>query len=179
MSKLLMLRAGATWMREELASVLALAAIGGLSSAEVAAWVDSSVASCEEPPAWLLEASLARTPEDRLHHLREGMAGTIDGLLRLDAGLLAVERGRLEAAELAHFGLGLMWDDVHLPSDVRAALYDLDEEACCAHMFDGQPQPERVALAVQALRATVSKANPRHSALEALAGKLALPPTVA
>jgi hypothetical protein len=53
-------------VRDDLAAVLLLAEIGGLTYAEVSTWVDCKVTQCEEPPSWLLDASLARTPEDWL-----------------------------------------------------------------------------------------------------------------
>jgi hypothetical protein len=158
-------------MLEELPAVLALAAVGGLSSPEVFAWVDACVASCEAPPDWLLDASLARSPQDRLHHLRRAAPSDPGVLLALGAAVVAHLRGRLAATALAHLGLRAAWDDQQLPPEVRAAVYDLDEEACCAHEYDGVSQPQRVTTAVLGLREAIARCCEHYATLEVVVSR--------
>ncbi len=147
----------------EARAIVELASFGALSASDVAAWVDRTMLSMPSPPTWLIEASLARSPEDRLHWLREAGPGEAPALARLGGALLACQRGRMSAYEVAHLGLRL-----DLPPGVGAAVHELEEDACCAHEFDGVPQPERVDAALDALAGALARQGPTFGLLERL-----------
>ena len=138
---------------ETAACLLALAHENALSTREVSDAIDTLLATLTEPPRWLLDASLAASPEDKLHHLRlapdaAGLAA--DALLSLSASVMAYRRRRIDAHDLASRGLHAAWDDP-LPEEVKDAVYELEEDANCAHDYAGVPQPDRVARSIDAL----------------------------
>ena len=140
------------------ACALALAEANALSSEEVSTWIDDQVSVRSTPPTWLLDASLARTPEDKLHYLRvaPGVEGaSSDPLLSLQASVLAYRRGRVSVEDLAIQALYAAWDH-RFPANLKDAVYELDEDANCAHAFNGHPQPERVAKSVALLESRLA-----------------------
>jgi hypothetical protein len=121
----------------------------------------------EASPGWLTDASLATTPEDRLHHLREASGETADPLLQLHAAAVGLARGRLTAKDVAHVGLRLSWDN-KLPDDVIDAVYELDEGACCAHDFNCVPNAARVEAAIARLNEQLLRVSPWQGGLLAV-----------
>src|SRR5262249_23522664 len=96
---------------------------------------------------------------DKLHYLRGAVnswPGERDPVFYLGAVLVAHERGRLSSRDLAHAALHLSYDH-SLPQDLNRAIYDLDEAACCAHAYNGVPQPGQIRAARSALGACVER----------------------
>jgi hypothetical protein len=75
-----------------------------------------------------------------------------DARVSLAASVLAYRRHRIDAHDLSSHGLHAAWDGA-LPEDVKDAVYELEEDANCAHGYDGVPQPDRVARSIEVLAA--------------------------
>lgn len=157
---------------ETAACVLVRVSSNAMSPPELSTWIDSQIAARDQPPTWLLDASLAPSAEDKIHHLRsvEGSAQVgADPLLQLEATYLALERQRITASRALH----LSWDH-DLPPDLAAAIYELEEDASCAHAFDGVVQAERVTVSVAMLGARLSAHSEWRAHLEAICSLVAV-----
>ena len=151
------------------ACVLALVGANALSSRELSEWIDRQIMLRPEPPRWLLDASLAVLTEDKLHHVRlvpSALETSLDPFLILHASLLAYKRGRTRSEHLASRALHTAWDH-RLPDDLRDAIYELDEDATCAHDYDGISQPDRVARSVALLDARLAAQSKWRTLIEA------------
>jgi len=161
---------------ETAACVLVRVSSNAMSPPELSTWIDSQIAARDQPPTWLLDASLAPSAEDKIHHLRsvEGSAQVgADPLLQLEATYLALERQRITADMLASRALHLSWDH-DLPPELAAAIYELEEDASCAHAFDGVVQAERVTVSVAMLGARLSAHSEWRAHLEAICSLVAV-----
>jgi hypothetical protein len=154
---------------EVAACVLALVGANALSSHEFSEWIDGQILLRPVSPRWLLDASLAPLTEDKLHYVRL-VPGAVeisqDPFLTLQAHLLAYRRGRIESEHLASRALHTAWDH-RLPDDMKDAIYELDEDATCAHAHGGIPQPERVAQSIARLESHLATRRGLHELLDA------------
>ena len=106
----------------ELAAALVVAIEAGLlSTAGAIRVVDREMADRPSPGHWMIEASLSGTPQDLLHVLQ----GVANG----------------------HPLLGEIWP----LAELSQPLYDVYEEATCAHEHGGVPQAQAVQNALRAL----------------------------
>jgi hypothetical protein len=137
--------------------------------------VDQQIASRGEPERWLIDASLARSVPDMLHVFRERACDhpmLSDPLALLDALDVAAVQASVDTDTLVSAVLDL-YPYPELPRDIRDRLYELDEEATCAHGHGGVPQPELIENALHALLATARGRSKWRKTLESmLAGVL-------
>jgi hypothetical protein len=165
----------------ELAAIILIAVESGLLSANGAvSVVDREIEAREVADGWLIEASLARSIQDLVHVLRGRAADhpmIVDELTLLEAIDVAsvhatADLDRLVSAVLDRYPYS------GLPVDVQDLIYQLDEEATCAHGHDGEPQPRAIEEALQALLAAARGRSGRREMLErmlmnALAARIA------
>jgi len=144
---------------EIVACVLALVKAQAISSSELSNWIDKQVETRDVPPAWLIDASVAQKPEDKLHHLRRvghPNAGGDDPFLLLEACMIAMDRRRATPESVARVSYRLTLSH-GLPADIQEAIYELDEDATCAHEFGGVVQAQRVVVSLAVLRARIAR----------------------
>ena len=143
--------------------------VGLLAASDAMRVVDREIGARASPAAWFIEASLAKSPQDLLHVLRaraEGhpMLNDVWPLFEvmekaLDAGVDPIDVA-CRVKKVYPFG---EW-----PREVDQHLYDVYEEATCAHEHGGVPQPELVEKALRALFAAARRSSSWRSALEGL-----------
>jgi hypothetical protein len=125
-----------------------------LDHAEVVALLDSEILHRSDVPGWMLEASLTTFAEQLVsaldtvsfaHPLLSDPASTLEALG------YALQSGRVDPFAYAERACRFLAED--LPGRVLEAVADLDEDAYCAHDYNGVPQPEAVSRSAAALAA--------------------------
>jgi hypothetical protein len=137
----------------QVAAALVIAIEAGLLRLQEAVRVlDREVVARSTTPAkWVVDASLARHPEDLLHALREGAddhAILSDSTAHLEAIGRAFASGTTAldvAAKVNRLYLNGEW-----PKDLSQALDDVYEESTCGHAHGG-PKPVHLDQALRAL----------------------------
>ena len=154
----------------DLAAALVVSMEAGLiSSGEALKIVDREIASRASPEAWLIEASLARTPQDLLHVVRaraEGHPMLTDVWVLFEAMEKALDAG-IDPVAVA-YRIKKVYPFGSWPGELDQVLYDVYEEATCAHEHGGVPQPRIVESALRALFAAARRSSSWCSALERL-----------
>ena len=154
----------------DIAAALVVSIDAGLLTAIDAVKVlDREIAARPSPDAWLIDASLTRTPEDLLHILR----GKAEGHPMLDAlwPLLEAMEKALDAG-IDPIAVACRIKNVYpygeWPGELDQLLYDVYEEATCAHEHGGVPEPKVVAAALRALFAAAKRSGSWCSVLDGL-----------
>src|SRR5882672_6294373 len=137
----------------ELAEALVVAIEAGLlTMAEAIRVVDREIVNRPLPGRWLIEASLIGTPQDLLHVLHPVAHG--HPLLHEVWPLLeAMERALSSGADPIRVArlITRVYPHDSWPAELSQPLYDVNEEATCAHEHGGVPQPQSVQNALLAL----------------------------
>jgi hypothetical protein len=120
--------------RQLAAALFVVADAGLLTGAELVGRIDCEIAESPDPPLWLIEASLARTPSDRLHFLAAASRDhplRHDSLAFLEALAAAHESGRVGLEAIVQ-RITRLWQAEDLPADVERMVHDVDVEVACA-----------------------------------------------
>jgi hypothetical protein len=137
----------------ELGAALVVAIEAGLlSMAEAIRVVDREIVHRPSPGRWLIEASLIGTPQDLLHVLHPVAQG--HPLLHEIWPLMeAMERSLSRGADPIKVGrlIKRVYPHGSWPAELSQPLYDVYEEATCAHEHGGVPEPQSVEKALLAL----------------------------
>ncbi len=155
--------------RDLAAALVVSMEVGLISAGEALKVVDREIALRASPEAWLIEASLARTPEDLLHVLRaraEGHPMLTDVWPLFEAMEKALDAG-IDPVAVAH-RIKKIYPFGSWPGELDQVLYDVYEEATCAHAHGGVPQPRTVESALRALFAAARRCSSWRSALDQL-----------
>jgi len=154
----------------DIAAALVVSIDGGLlTPIDAVRVVDREIAARAAPDAWLIDASLTRTPEDLLRILRAKAGGhpMLDALWPL---LEAMEKA-LDAG-IDPIAVACRIEKVYpygeWPGELDQLLYDVYEEATCAHEHGGVPEPKVVAAALRALFAAAKRSGSWCSVLDGL-----------
>jgi hypothetical protein len=137
----------------ELAAALVVAIEAGLLSiAEAIRVVDREITRRPSPGHWLLEASLIGNPQDLLHALRpvadgHPLLGEIWPLLEAMERSLRNGTDPIKVARL----IKRFYPYGSWPTELRQPLYDVYEEATCAHEHGSVPEPQSVQKALLVL----------------------------
>ena len=137
----------------ELAAALVVAIEAGLlTMAEAIRVVDREIVNRPSPGRWLIEASLIGTPQNPLHVLHPVAHGH-PLLHELWPLLEAMERALSSGADPIKVArlIERVYPHGHWPAELSQTLYDVYEEATCAHEHGGVPQPQSVQKALLAL----------------------------
>ncbi len=137
----------------ELAAALVVAIEAGLLTiAEAIQVVDREILNRPSPGRWLIEASLIDTPQDLLHILRPVAHGH-PLLHELWPLLEAMERSLSSGADPIKVArlIKSVYPHDSWPAELDQPLYDVYEEATCAHEHGGVPEPQSVQKALLAL----------------------------
>jgi hypothetical protein len=120
----------------EFAAALRLAGDTGLlSQAGLVHRIDAELVGLAAPPHWLIAASLAKTPADRLQVLADASQEhpmIEDSLSFLDALAMAVERCQFGVVEVVRRASRIWYVD-DLPADIKDMVHDLDVEVSIAY----------------------------------------------
>jgi hypothetical protein len=152
----------------DLAAALVVAIEAGLlSMAEAIRVVDRELTRRPSPGHWLIEASLIGTPQDLLHVLRpvadgHPLLGEIWPLLE------AMERSLLSGGDPIKVArlIERVYPYGSWPTELSQPLYDVYEEATCAHEHGGVPEPQSVQKALVALFEVGRACGSQRSALQ-------------
>jgi hypothetical protein len=155
--------------RDIAAGLVVSVEVGLLSTKEAIRLVDREIATRSSPAAWLIAASLANTPEDLLHVLRETAEShpILDSLWPL---LEAMERALDKGVDPIAVACRIkkVYPYGEWPEELSQLLYDVYEEATCAHEHEGEPQPRLVENALRALFAEAKRHGSWCSVLDGL-----------
>jgi hypothetical protein len=136
-----------------MAAALAVALEAGvLSTRQAVAVIDREIEAQASPDGWLIEGSLAQSPDDLLHVLRARAAGHPmlgDVWTHIEAMDEALSRG-VDVMEVAARVEGL-YPYGDWPRELNEVLYDLYDEVTCACRHDGVPSRTHVEVALRAL----------------------------
>jgi hypothetical protein len=124
----------------------------------------------------MIAASMAATPEDLLHVLREQAGGhplLKDGWLLLETMDIALSRGA-DLMEVAG-RIEAIYPYGESPREVKQLLYDLYEEVTCAHMHGGVPSPPDVERTLAALVAAARGRSRWRALLESIVAQSGTP----
>jgi len=155
--------------RDVAAALLASIEVGLLSASEAMKIVDREIEERPSPATWLIDASLALTPEDLLHILRgraEGHPMLDDVWPLLEAMEKALDAG-IDPIDVA-CRIKRVYPYGDWPKELDQRLYDVYEEATCAHEHGGVPQPNVVSNALRALFAAARRSSSWCSVLDGL-----------
>lgn len=136
-----------------IAAALVVALEAALISREDAVRVvDREIAQRPSPDRWLVEASLATSTQD-LVSILHGRAAGHPLLTEVWPLLAAMERSLARGADPVEVARQIqkVYPYGSWPAHLDRTLYDVYEEATCAHAYGGMPQPLRVANALHAL----------------------------
>jgi hypothetical protein len=154
----------------DIAAALVLSMEVGLFSAGDAMLViDREIGARASPEPWFIEASLAKTPQDLLHVLRaraEGHPMLHDSWPLFEAMEKALDAG-IDPIDVA-CRVKKIYPYGEWPREVDQYLYDVYEEATCAHEHGGVPQPEVVEKALRALFEAAKRSSSWRSVLDGL-----------
>jgi hypothetical protein len=152
----------------DIAAVLVIALKhAGIQPAAVVARVDAELVMRRDPPAWLADASLAKS-RDQLESVLAAAAGAhstlTDPWAIFDVLATVRDRRALPTDRAVKFVLGC-WQDGTLPKELVPLVGDVYEDGFCAHDFE-EVQPER---AERALGVFLAAARGRSTLSEAVA----------
>jgi hypothetical protein len=152
--------------RDLAAALLVAIDVGLLSADDAIRVIDREVAARTAPSPWLIDAALVKTPEDLLHILRENAVGhpMLEEVWPL---FEAMERALTTGADPIQVACRIkkVYPYGQWPPERDRALYDVYEEATCAHEHGGIPQPASVSQALRALF-DIAKRNRVWNSLE-------------
>lgn len=143
--------------------------VGLLSASDAINVVDREIAARPSPAPWLIDASLAGGPEDLLRILRakaEGHPMLEDVWPLLEAMERALNAGT-DPIEVA-CRIKKVYPYGEWPKELGRLLYDVYEEATCAHERGGVPQVDVVESALRALFSAAKRSSSWWSVLDAL-----------
>jgi hypothetical protein len=152
----------------DLAAALVVAMdVGLLSAGDAIRVIDREAAARTSPSPWLIDSALAKTPEDLLHILRANAAGhpMLEEVWPL---FEAMERALATGADPTQVACRIkkIYPYGQWPPALDQALYDVYEEATCAHEHGGVPQAASVSQALRALFDAAKRNRAWDSSLE-------------
>ena len=155
--------------RDIAAALVVSIEVGLLSAGDAMKVVDREIAARASPDAWLIDASLASTPEDLLHVLRAKARGhpMLDDVWPLfEAMEKSLDAGGDPVAVACR--IKKVYPYGEWPQELDQRLYAVYEEATCAHEHGGVPQPKAVESALRELFADARRSSSWCSALDRL-----------